>query len=380
MNEFDDRFIPDAITSFQRAIELDTSFAIGYSALAMAQIYDYESDRERGVAERQTVLSNAKTNAQLALRRDSTLAEPYALLGSAAVYEGRRKDAVALLSKGVRLNERDIRSLTLLGELYFRHFNDFDSARHYFSLAKLADPENIDCLNNFATISVRKRDFDGAFEILREVLRRDPRNPTAWMNLGFCYERMQKYDSAAMAFEKALTFDRTSTQVREYLAYSAEALGARTRAIAVLEEGVKNDPSVYPLRYLYGVVCELQGQHAEARRQFQLGLQYATNDAAENPLDAGAFLLKALFYARLGRKADVLEAMNRAYAVYSLNSEIAVGFARVYAVLNERQPMLDWFRLAKSMSPVDCDEAFVYLTWDFRSFRMDPELLLVARK
>jgi tetratricopeptide (TPR) repeat protein len=64
---------------------------------------------------------------------------------------------------------------------------------------------------------VKQKDFQGAIDLLNQVVLRDPKNANAWNYIGFSDRMLGKYDESLAAYEKALAIEPDHIGANEYL-------------------------------------------------------------------------------------------------------------------------------------------------------------------
>lgn len=157
----------NAIEGFQRAIEIDSLFALAHYGLAASA--SWESDY--------TLWNEAAT---AALRHSDRLSASYRTLvqASHALVTGRPEEVRSLVGPYLDRHPNDIDALYLYGESLF-HYNDFfgrplSEARHYFDRALDLDPDNTPLMSHLMDLAA----LEGDFAILASLLQRVEREST----------------------------------------------------------------------------------------------------------------------------------------------------------------------------------------------------------
>ena len=87
------------------------------------------------------------------------------------------------------------------------------------------DPDHIQTRFRLAMQYAQADMHAEASEQFREVIQREPRAVTAWLNLGSSLMREQKVPEALTAFEKALEIEPGNGQAQEYARRARALLG-----------------------------------------------------------------------------------------------------------------------------------------------------------
>lgn len=63
----------------------------------------------------------------------------------------------------------------------------------------------------------KQKDYQGALDLLNQVVVRDPKNANAWNYIGFSDRMLGRYDESLAAYEKALAIEPDHIGANEYL-------------------------------------------------------------------------------------------------------------------------------------------------------------------
>jgi tetratricopeptide (TPR) repeat protein len=64
---------------------------------------------------------------------------------------------------------------------------------------------------------VKQKDYQGALDLLNQVVIREPKNADAWNYIGFSDRMLGRYDESLAAYEKALAIEPDHIGANEYL-------------------------------------------------------------------------------------------------------------------------------------------------------------------
>jgi Flp pilus assembly protein TadD len=122
-------------------------------------------------------------------------------LGVAARKCKRYAQAIAALSRAVKLRPRSVRAWNALGAAY-RHKRDLAQARSAYNHA-MSLRRNAASLIGLAAIARDLRDFDEAIDLYMEVLQGDPNHAYALNGLGGVFADIGPWDKAEELFKRA---------------------------------------------------------------------------------------------------------------------------------------------------------------------------------
>ena len=208
--------VKTAIKYFQRAIELDPTYAAPYAGLAHA----YSAQGFAYSVPPREAYPRAKAAAAKALALDENSAEAYASLCWIRV-----------------------------------HFDwDWPAAGRDCTRALELDPNSVDAAARASDYYLLMGRTDEALVLLRRAVERDPRAAAAYTSLGWGYFFSRRYDDSIGAFQKALALNPMEAYAWEALGQAyvekkmyPEALNAYARDAAL-----QNESDVFYRAYVYG--------------------------------------------------------------------------------------------------------------------------------
>jgi adenylate cyclase len=365
-----------AISLLESAIQKDSNFVSAYIKLASVELLNHE--RRYDLSEKW--LLEAEKNIQRAIHFEKdTTAEIYWLLGRLSLIRGRQQEGLEYLERSIQKNPSWMRSYQVLGKQYAFNLNDPQKAVYYWEKASELEPTNFNNSNSLGIVYAMLKKYPEAITAMQRAARLNPKHDYPWINLGRLYEITSSPDSADIAYRNAL--ERNPTSARTSYLFGSFLLNRKdpAKAESVLSQGLKYNPKDYDLFYTYGISLIKMGKRAEATKMWENGLRLAVEGAKENPNIAEHTKFVGLFSARLGLKEQAIKNGMKAVSIDSTDNEIILGMARIYAVLGQKQEMIEWFSRARRLNP-EYDEEYIKTDIDFEAFRNDPNLLFAARK
>jgi serine/threonine-protein kinase len=192
-----------AIEMFDRAIQLDPSFALAYAALSRSHFAPYYWYRDH-------------TKEQLSLMRDT---------------------AARALELGPDLPESHLAMGT-----YYLALRDYDNALEEYSIASELHPNDADVLEVIAYVQQRQGEFEVAIENLEKAFALNPKNVGLLVEIGGTYYLLRNYQKADAYYDRAISL--APDFVGAYAAKAAnifEMDGDAEEARAILEQ-IPGDP------------------------------------------------------------------------------------------------------------------------------------------
>jgi tetratricopeptide (TPR) repeat protein len=337
---YDTANIESAIEQFQRAIDLDDSYALAHAGLCEAQLRLYERTSAPGAIHR------AKANCESALRLNDQLPEVLIALGNVQIaageypdaiktfdgalaldaanadamlglarsygFTGRNAEAVATYERNIRLRSADWRSYHELGRFYFR-LGNFEAALEPFRrVMELTPGSALGLLNVGATLHSL-----GRIEEARDLYERSltiERRPTALANLCQLHYFQGRYSDAEALCLEAVELNGGDPAAWANLADVYDAMSderfrdAYLRAASLAEEALQRNPEHWDLR---SRLAHYYAGAGDAEKAWE-NLSQALTDNPVRTMTADDFLVFAETCARIGRHDDALDWTRRA--------------------------------------------------------------------
>ncbi len=267
LNKWTEEDAKKASDFFQKAINLDPTYAMAYAALAdyytQSSYYTYMSPMEAN--------PKAKAAAMKALEYDETLADAHVALGN-----------VKLLFDW-----------------------DFPGAEREFARAIELNPSNVDARNYYTVHLVFMGRFDEAIAQSKRNKELDPLTLVRSLNLGWIYFNARRYDESIVELKKALELDSDFFFIHAELGWNYAFKGMFKEAIAASEKALSLSPSPVEQVLLSGVgyVYGVSGKPDQAMK--------ILNQLVEREYVDAYYVTEV--YASLGEKDHAFEWLNKAY-------------------------------------------------------------------
>jgi Tol biopolymer transport system component/serine/threonine protein kinase/tetratricopeptide (TPR) repeat protein len=270
-----------AIGRFERAVELDPSFAIAYAELAdcYALLNWYVEPPPPDA------FSRARAAAIKAVAADPNLAEAHASLGYIKLHYDRDwKGAEAEFRRAIEL-----RPGNALAHRWYA-FNLSAVGRHDEALTEIKraqqiSPESPVIATAVANVFFLARRFNEAIAQCRRALELDPGSVAAHVILRWAYEHLGLREEAFTTYEQESVFagDTPTTRLKE--AHVLAACGRNDEAAKVLRELLARREEQWVTAYEIAVIYSLLNDHdnafhwlAEAEREHAVGFTFAAVD------------------------------------------------------------------------------------------------------
>ncbi|MCJ7459815.1 MAG: protein kinase, partial [candidate division Zixibacteria bacterium] len=186
-------YFAEAERSFNKALELDSTFAMAYYWLAVTK--NYEGDTR---AARESITKAAKYTDKI------THKEKLYIEGFEAYVTGDYPQAIKVLKKIVESYPDEKQAFFTLGHIYYRNLHQSEEAIHYLNKAIQIDPLYKMVYNLLAYAYDAMGDFDKSIWAINKYIELAPDEPNPYDTRGDLYARNGKLDQAIESYKKAL--------------------------------------------------------------------------------------------------------------------------------------------------------------------------------
>ncbi len=154
-------------------------------------------------------------------------------------HDGQYVQAENIYIQALKKNPLDSFILNRLGLIYIEQERYVD-AEESLQAAYQIDPKSELIMHNYSYTLIKLRKFDLAIEILLKLLKTD-KSEKHWLALARCFRATERYDKQIIALKKALSYNRTNTDILELLLQSYLHLEQLEKARAVANKIIEID-------------------------------------------------------------------------------------------------------------------------------------------
>lgn len=276
------------------AVKPDLAEELSQAAVSKAQNADFGPAEEIFLALAGLLPNNPAPRLNLALLHEQIADSADA---ASRPEEAERKREQAFLLYKELLAEDDPPSEVYLNAGYFAlKTQNFDTAQKHLSYYLQLEPESersheisrliaeiekhnlVDNLFKEAYDYIRLGKEDEGIERIREFLSKHPDVWNAWFILGWGLRRLERYEDAAAAFEKALELGPRKPDTLNELAICRMETGAFPESEKLLVEALRQEPDNVKFVSNLGILALKREDLEEARAYFLAALEIEPND------------------------------------------------------------------------------------------------------
>jgi serine/threonine-protein kinase len=344
-----EQFQPTAIHMFEKAIELDSSFALAYAMLSRTHSRMYLTYRDR-TPDR---LTKAKWAVDKAFALEPNLAEAHQSLGTYYwIGQGDYERALReyAITEGTRPNDYNLFNARAV--LRSRQ-GDYIGALRDFAKARELDPGSALLNNSYGENCAFVREFERAESLYSRAIALSPDGASAYYNKAQLYMRRDgstKQSRAVLAEAEAVGIGNApwvkfaGVQVDMFDGKYGDALGR----LASGSPDVFAGQQLFITRaHVYADVYALMGRREQARAYFDSAGRFVLARLREHPDDARLHSALGLAYAGLGRKQEAIQEGQRGIELRPISKDAYQGYyrvwelARIYVMVGENDAAID---------------------------------------
>jgi TolB-like protein/Flp pilus assembly protein TadD len=216
---------------FQRALELDPSYAPAWAGVALCHVVR----AGRGMAPPAEANAEAHKAAMKALELDDSLAEAYSVLGTNALHELDLRSGIRYLERAIELNPGLAGAYVNLGRLYYcceRH----PEAEKAMLKALSLDPLSMLIHTTVGDAYYYAREYERSVVYYKKAVELDPRFDGAHTDLARSLEALGRFDEARREYEEGRRLSGGVAGPSFGLAHLEAASGNVAAARRILEE------------------------------------------------------------------------------------------------------------------------------------------------
>lgn len=175
------------------------------------------------------------------LKTDPQNAEAFYMAGRVALDMGDTTRAVKSLEKSVQIDVDNADAWLFLGRIFSNKNNP--RALQFFDNALRVDSTSLEAREFKAAYYKRRGEFNKAFEVYTDIIRRNPDYSNAYFDMGIIYLEMDSLGKAYDNFNIAIKTDPLFVKAYYYRGLTAEKQGRRDAALNDYTQASKMSPN-----------------------------------------------------------------------------------------------------------------------------------------
>lgn len=353
-----------AIEYFEKAINLDSNFALAYSGFADAYsvLPGYSNYLES------EIIPIGKKAALKALALDDNLAEAHASLGIAFINEEDYENAEKELLRAIELNP----GYATAHQWYSMALNDMnrpDEALKEIEIAYELDPMSLVININLAFTKTKFWDWSGAEEIYKRTIEINPNRAHTYTTYSFLLMQQGRLEESRPVIERAIELEPNNINMMRLYGLDFYYNRQYVEAIEQLQKVIEIDSDDFNARIHLGFSFMAKEMYPEARREFE-------HESVLSSYWEDSFIYK--MYAKMGQKDKVLNYLDKIEKNPDDCTIPPSGIAQLYALIDESDKAFEWLDIAYEKN--DFYLTIIKISPFFDNLRTDPRYIALLKK
>ena len=370
MSQPNDAGLDQAIETYQKALDADPHFALGYARLAMA--YNRKHHKSGDPA----ALTLARKNAGLAMRYNPDSAKVVMSQGLVDYYSGNTEEAMKAFGRALQMDPGNPQILLYKAAAFQDLGKRIEEQQVYQEILR-ERPNYWPAYNELGLALWRAGNRQAAADKFAEGSAVAPRVALLLTNRGSMYLLLKRPKEAADAFRQSLDRGPSEAAYRGLGDIAFEA-GDFRGALDFYGKARDLRPTYHLLWRDIGDCYAMLNDAARVQESYAKAAELLSESLRTNPRRAALWMTLAFYNAKLGRRAAAEEAIRNSEERGAPDLKSKFEKAEALALLGRREEALRLVLdcMDNGLSPVDVD-----LAVDLKEIRADPRYKnYVARK
>jgi TolB-like protein/Flp pilus assembly protein TadD len=314
-----------ATNMYEKALEIDSNYALAYAGLADVYVYQYEAYYNRSLR----LLDEAEKAAKKALAIDYDIPEAHRALGRVHKERGNNQEAIREFRKAIDLKPDFSEAYRAMGWIY-EETRDFDEAILYAEKALDIRPSDRESYLLLGLAHFDKKEYAQALDMFHRAVEVAPDYGTAYYCMGNTYQRQGEFDQALKLYEKCI---QVGGDPNVYLDTGIVHLlrSDLEEAAANFSECIKRGCFEFLATYYLGLTSRIQGRKKEAHDFFRRSVELCETMLRDDPDNPYVHSTLGLAFTQLGQHSKGTEHGVLAAALDPQNGAVLYDLARIYA-------------------------------------------------
>jgi eukaryotic-like serine/threonine-protein kinase len=363
--------IKNAITQFERALEVDRNYAPAHAAMGMAYAIGFQQKNQG-----KDWLEKARNHCERALAITTRLAEGHTCLGNVYFSTGSYDDAVKEFQRALDLDHSSDEAFRLLAASYQKTGNTA-AAEEAFRKAVSLRPNYWGVYNAFGSFFYNQARYTEAAEQFRKAMQLAPQNYSAYSNLGAIYLLLGRYSEAVELLKQSNSL-RPSFESYGNLGAAYYYLRRYQDSAENLQQALKiEDKDWLNWGNLGDALYQIPARRQEALNAYRKAIELTQPRLRLNPRDSFTLAFTADYYAMVDEAPPAREHLARALQIAPMDADVLFRAAILYNHFGDTERTLDF--LNKSLS-AGYSRTVIRDTPDFDPLKNDPRFRALLPK
>jgi len=300
-----------------------------YFIFALGEIAVNRGNWDEAISHLSEVIYKIKNKTQFIIgEKSKELSRIYQLLAQAYFEQEKFDKALESLNEALQITPNQVEVLNNIATIKLKS-EEPEKAIEYWKNSLQIDPNQLELYNHLAQCYYKQGQPDQAKKYLRDALKIEPNSPGAHSNLANVLLKQGEFEEAISLFEKAIELDPDIPQARENL-QEARKQKKISETISSLQESLRNDPNQPELHnklgmlfysrgdlqktiYHWDMALQLKGDQVDLLNNLAYIIATQTDEFLKNPQKAIQMARRACELTEF-KKPEILDTLAVAYA------------------------------------------------------------------
>jgi len=325
--------IEKAIDAFDRALSLDSSFALAHAGRAESYLRRYQSSKDT------RFLTEARTSCRRAIGLNQKLFDVHLIMGLIQNTAGQYQDAIISLESALKVQPESADALRELANTYVAAGRPDEAEASFKRLIRLR-PDDWSAYKDLGVFYNSRGRLNDAVSNFKRVVDLTPDNYLGYRSLGGLYLKLKDYRNAEIALKHSLELQPSDAgysnlAILYYLRGRYSEAGENFRKAIELN----SNNGIY-WGNLGDAYRWMPGKEGESKDAYQRAIALFEKELAVNPLNVQARANCAMYRSQLGDNERALAELNSALKLKSEDGFVLSRAALVYEQAGMRDQAL----------------------------------------
>lgn len=271
--------------------------------------------------------------------------------GLALLRTGDYTNAAEILKKAVNADDTDYTSHGNLAIAYTKLEKDTEALAEFEKTFSLK-PDLVELRLDYANLLADMKKYDTAIEQYKMYIEQNPKNYSAYFNMGIVYNRMEKYPDAIDTFKKALSLNSKDDNIKKELARSYHLNKDYKDAIDIYNQLLAKMPDNKELLYNKAMASHASGHYSQAIDIYKKILLSGKDDKVQEYLIL-AYIAQGKEYVASKNYRKAISVFEEAQKIDINRAQIYVEIANAYDEMGIKSKVIENYERAIEINPDD---------------------------
>jgi len=331
--------IDGAIVVFNRALQIDSNYALAYAGLGEAYLLKYKSTKNIHW------IKQAAQNCQQAVELNDLIAPVHITLGLIQIETGRYKEALAEFQKALEIDPVNADAYRGRAKAFMAQ-GKLEEAELTYKKAIEMKPDYWGGYNDLGVFYFRHGRYEDAVPQFHHVIELTPLNAKGYRNLGSMYFYLERWKDAIKMFNRALEF-RPDYSIYSNLGTLYFYEKQYASAARMYEKALELQDSDFKVwGYLAMAYRLIPTERNKASAAYLRAITLAKEKSKINPYDQAVLSSLVEYYQGLGEKDKALSLLHQLELLNPREVHILFSIGKNYEQLGKRELALIWIEKA----------------------------------